>query len=141
MSDRRGLNCGFGSEYQESLPLAFVFGIATSVAAVHQLLPRQVSSLLATENFKLQDSMHRLTLLLEEVSCCAVWIGQSPLCVCVRARLQILVSEGIPIRFGHKVYRFLIENFIMNSFSTAAFMRAVQVAYCLVGSVLCDAMW
>jgi len=46
-----------------------VFGIATSVASLHQTLPYQVSSLLALHTFNAPVSSDYLSLVLERVRC------------------------------------------------------------------------
>ena len=49
------------------MPIVFVFGIATSVAAVHRLLPNTVSSLLCMEKFQAPPSTEYLTLVINQV--------------------------------------------------------------------------
>jgi hypothetical protein len=44
----------FYSGYLDRLPFVFVIGIATSMEAVYQLLPRSALGLLRTEKFRLQ---------------------------------------------------------------------------------------
>ena len=58
----------FSSNYISQLPLVFVFGIATSVSAVHRLLPNEVSSLLCMEKFQAPPSTEYLTLLINQVN-------------------------------------------------------------------------
>ena len=55
------------SNYIHQIPIVFVFGIATSVAAVHRLLPNTVSSLLCMEKFQAPPSTEYLTLVINQV--------------------------------------------------------------------------
>lgn len=56
------------SNYIESLPLVFIFGIATSVSSIHRLLPNEVSSLLCMEKFQAPPSTEYLTLVINQVN-------------------------------------------------------------------------
>ena len=62
----------FFSQHLSSIPLVLVFGIATAVTAVHQLLPHQVSSLLSMEKFQAPPSSQYLTSAIQNVSTCKV---------------------------------------------------------------------
>ena len=70
------------SQYLVELPLVFIFGIATSVAAIHRILPQDVSSLLSIEKFQAQPSTVYLGQLISKVSQgprlgpCLFWKGK-----------------------------------------------------------------
>ncbi|XP_031567831.1 origin recognition complex subunit 3-like [Actinia tenebrosa] len=96
------------SQYTHDIPLVMVFGVATSVSAVHQVLPHSVSTLLSIERFQSQPS---LTCLLEIIS-------------------KVLMTAGIPFKLGHKVFRFLYENFLFHDFSLQNFSTGLQ--FCMM---------
>ena len=57
----------FARNYISELPLVFVFGIATSVSAVHRLLPNAVSSMLCMEKFQAPPSTEYLNMVINQV--------------------------------------------------------------------------
>ena len=57
----------FCSEYVKELPILFVFGVATTVSAVHRFLPHAVSSRLSIEKFQSQPSLECLTEVIDKV--------------------------------------------------------------------------
>lgn len=57
----------FDRNYIGEIPLVFVFGIATSVSAVHRLLPNAVSSMLCMEKFQAPPSTEYLNMVINQV--------------------------------------------------------------------------
>ena len=60
------------SNHLSTLPIVLVFGIATSVTAVHRLLPHAASSLLSMEKFQAPPSSEYLTSVINQV---VDWVG------------------------------------------------------------------
>lgn len=108
------------SQYLPSLPFSFVFGFPTSVAAVHQVIPRSVSSLLRIEKFQTQPALVSLSQIIE----------------------MLLLTPNYPFKLGPKVYHLLSDLFLYHSFSVRAFVKGIQVSlmehfYCQPLSFLC----
>ncbi|KAL5011062.1 hypothetical protein ScPMuIL_013367 [Solemya velum] len=97
---------GICSNYLHKLPLVLVFGIATSVAAVHRLLPSTVSSLLSIEKFQAPRATDYLTLLIN----------------------QVLMTDRFPFKLGASAFQLLIEMFLFHDFSVLNFIRGLQFA-------------
>ncbi|XP_070190846.1 origin recognition complex subunit 3-like [Littorina saxatilis] len=96
------------SNYLDRLPLVLVLGIATSVTAVHRLLPTAVSSLLCMEKFQAPPSTQYLTLLID----------------------KILMTNKFPFKLGPKVFQLLLDMFLCHHFSVINFISAFQ--YCMM---------
>ncbi|XP_032238004.2 origin recognition complex subunit 3 isoform X2 [Nematostella vectensis] len=108
------------SQYADHLPLVLVFGVATSVAAIHQVLPHSVSTLLSIQRFQSQPSL-----------------------VCLQEIIsQVLMTPKYSFKLGAKVFRFLYENFLFHDFSLQNFSTGLQFCilehfYCNPASILC----
>lgn len=96
------------SNYIHHLPIVFVFGIATSVAAVHRLLPNTVSSLLCMEKFQAPPSTEYLTLVIN----------------------QIIMTSKFPFKLGSKVFQLLLDIFLYHDFSVLNFIKGLQ--FCIL---------
>lgn len=96
------------SNYIHQIPIVFVFGIATSVAAVHRLLPNTVSSLLCMEKFQAPPSTEYLTLVIN----------------------QIIMTSRFPFKLGSKVFQLLLDIFLYHDFSVLNFVKGLQ--YCIL---------
>jgi len=94
------------SEYISELPLVFIFGIATSVSAVHKFLPHFVSSRLSIEKFQSQPSLVCLTEVIDKV----------------------LLSNKLAFKLGPHVFRLLYEHFLYHDFSIHNFVKALKFA-------------
>lgn len=94
------------SNYINQLPLVFVFGIATSVSAVHRLLPNEVSSLLCMEKFQAPPSTEYLSLVIN----------------------QILMTPKFPFKLGGKVFQLLLDIFLYHDFSVLNFNKGLRFA-------------
>ncbi|XP_022101545.1 origin recognition complex subunit 3-like [Acanthaster planci] len=94
------------SEYLSQLPLVLLFGIATSVAAIHRILPQAVSSLLSIEKFQAKPSTVYLSQLISKV----------------------LLTPSHPFKLGHKVFQLLLDIFLFHDFSVINFVKGLQFA-------------
>lgn len=65
--NRTNLKSFYCSEYVKELPILFVFGVATTVSAVHRFLLHAVSSRLSIEKFQSQPSLECLTEVIDKV--------------------------------------------------------------------------
>ncbi|KAL8568827.1 hypothetical protein ACOMHN_035590 [Nucella lapillus] len=96
------------SNYADRLPIVLVLGVATSVSAVHRLLPTAVSSLLCMEKFQIPPSTHYLSLVID----------------------KILMTNKYPFKLGPKVFQLLLDMFLCHHFSVLNFVTAFQ--YCMM---------
>ncbi|KAJ3043772.1 Origin recognition complex subunit 3 [Rhizophlyctis rosea] len=94
------------SEYQDRLPIVFLFGIATTIETLHQSLPRSVLSLLRTEKFKLQNSQECINAIVEE----------------------IFIKNAHGFKIGEHTYVHLIDSFQLHTLSIRSFVRGLQYA-------------
>ncbi|XP_070568505.1 origin recognition complex subunit 3-like [Ptychodera flava] len=94
------------SQYLSSLPIALIFGIATSVTAVHRLLPHTVSSVLSMEKFQALPATEYLAKVIN----------------------KILLTPKHPFKLGDKVFQLLLDCFLYHDFSVLSFIRGVQFA-------------
>ncbi|XP_038078815.1 origin recognition complex subunit 3-like [Patiria miniata] len=92
------------SEYLSELPLVLIFGIATSVTAIHRILPQAVSSLLSIEKFQAKPSTAYLSQLISKV----------------------LLTPSHPFKLGHKVFQLLLDIFLFHDFSVINFVKGLQ---------------
>ncbi|XP_060081142.1 origin recognition complex subunit 3-like [Ylistrum balloti] len=92
------------SNYVSQLPIVFVFGIATSVSAVHRLLPNAVSSTLCMEKFQAPPSTEYLSQLIS----------------------QILMTKNCPFQLGSRVFKLLLDIFLYHDFSVLNFIKGLQ---------------
>ncbi|XP_060580471.1 origin recognition complex subunit 3-like [Ruditapes philippinarum] len=94
------------SNYINEVPLVFIFGIATSVSAIHRLLPNEVSSLLCMEKFQAPPSSEYLSLAIN----------------------KILMTENYPFKLGQGVFQLLLDIFLYHDFSVLNFNQALRFA-------------
>lgn len=111
------------SSYLFALPIVLVLGIATTITAVHQLLPMSVSSLLCMEKFHAPPASQYLSQLLDKIT----------------------MNANIPFRLGPKVFNFLLDMFLYHDFSIMNFIMGYQ--YCMMEhylsnplSILCSSL-
>ncbi|XP_048769163.2 uncharacterized protein LOC125675482 [Ostrea edulis] len=88
------------------LPLVFVFGIATSVSAVHRLLSNNVSSMLCMEKFQAPPSTEYLNMVIN----------------------KILMASWCPFKLGPKVFQLLLDMCLFHDFSVLNFINGLQFA-------------
>ena len=94
------------SHHLNDIPLVFIFGIATSVTAVHRLLPQRVSSLLCMEKFQAPPS-----------SDCLAQVIQ-----------QVVMAPEFPFKLGGRVFHTLVDMFLYHDFSVLKFIQGFQFA-------------
>ncbi|XP_064594696.1 origin recognition complex subunit 3-like [Liolophura sinensis] len=94
------------SNHLHHLPVVMVFGIATTVTAVHRLLPNAVSSLLCMEKFQAAPSTDYLTQIIN----------------------QLFLTDRYPFKLGAKVFQFLLDAFLFHDFSVLNFTRGFHFA-------------
>lgn len=87
------------------LPFVIIFGVATSLAAVHKTLPYQVSSKLNMQVFSSQSSAEYLNSILNNV----------------------LLSENCPFHLGGKVFTLFTDIFLFYDFSVSGFIQNFKV--------------
>ncbi|KND05070.1 uncharacterized protein SPPG_00745 [Spizellomyces punctatus DAOM BR117] len=101
------------SEYQGTLPFVFIFGVATSIEALHQSLPRAVLSLLRMEKFKLQHSNDCINAIVEELL----------------LKPEIESHEGcVGLKLALEPYELLINSYQLHTLSVGGFVRALKYA-------------
>ena len=93
------------NENRPSLPFILVFGIATTVEAIHRLLPHGTTSKLAIESFASAPSIHLLSKFLE----------------------SIVFDSNIPFYLGGHTLKLLLERFSFHDFSVRHFLMGLKV--------------
>lgn len=92
------------SEYQKELPFVFVFGVATSPAAVHACLSQDASARVAMETFQAQPSTSYLTHIIEKV----------------------LMTDMIPFHIGGRTFKLLLDIFLYHDLSVKNFIKGFR---------------
>ncbi|XP_040453472.1 origin recognition complex subunit 3 isoform X2 [Falco naumanni] len=108
------------SHHIRELPLALIFGIATSPMIIHSLLPHSVSSLLCIELFQSLSCKEHLSTIID----------------------KLLLTAWCPFKLGEKVLKVLINIFLYHDFSVQNFIKGFQLCvvehfYSQPLSVLC----
>nr|CAD7454202.1 unnamed protein product [Timema tahoe] len=96
------------SGYIMNLPLVFVFGVATTVTAVHRSLPYHVSSKVSIQVFHSQSSTDLLNIVVDKV----------------------LLSSDCPFHLGDKTFQLLIDVFLFYDFSVHGFIQGFK--FCML---------
>lgn len=96
------------SGYINSLPLVFVFGVATAVCALHRSLPYHVSSKLCNEVFHSQPSTSYLNQVLEKV----------------------VLTSTCPFQLDDKTFKLLTDVFLFYDLSVNGFIQHYK--YCMM---------
>ncbi|CAO3680019.1 unnamed protein product [Rhizopus stolonifer] len=94
------------SEYQASLPIVCIMGIATSTEILHQSLTKYTIGLLRIERFKLENS--------------DVWFN--------RVFEKIFLDGTDTLKFGPLPYKFLLDHFYLYDFSIAKVSASLKYA-------------
>jgi len=92
------------SEYQKVIPFVFVFGVATSPAAVHAILSQDASARVAMETFQAQPSTNYLTHIID----------------------KILMTDEIPFHIGGRTFKLLLDIFLYHDLSVKNFLKGLQ---------------
>ncbi|KAK3821049.1 MAG: origin recognition complex subunit 3 N-terminus-domain-containing protein [Benniella sp.] len=107
--------------YQERIPFVFLMGLATSIDALHQGLPKSVLSLLQTKKFQMQQSSECLTAIVED----------------------LFVHANVGLMVGPLPLKQLIDQFMHYNFSVGGFVANLKYIvmhhfYANPLSILCD---
>ena len=94
------------NEHQNTLPFILVFGIATTVEAIHRSLPHGTTSKLAIESFASAPSIHLLAKFVE----------------------SIVFEPKIPFKLGGRALKMLLERFSFHDLSVRHFLMGVKVS-------------
>lgn len=103
----------FSSSYINVLPFVLVFGIATSLTALHRALPYHVSSKVNIQVFSSQPSTTYLNSVVEHV----------------------FFSEDFPFRLGKKVFNLFTDVFLFYDLSVTGFIKNYKVSRCVGNKV------
>ncbi|XP_069688925.1 origin recognition complex subunit 3 isoform X2 [Periplaneta americana] len=96
------------SGYVKSLPLVFVFGVATAVCALHRSLPYHVSSKLCNEVFHSEPSITYLNQVIDKV----------------------LLTSKCPFHLDDRTFKLLTDIFLFYDFSVHGFIQHFK--YCMI---------
>ncbi|KAB7497428.1 Origin recognition complex subunit 3 [Armadillidium nasatum] len=80
------------SEYQNSIPFVFVFGVSTTPSYIHRHLSQEASSFITMETFQAQPSSSLLSDVID----------------------KLLLSPSIPLHVGGKVFKLLMDIFLFH---------------------------
>ena len=89
--------------YQQ-LPFVLIFGVATTITTVHRTLPHSATSKLTINKFGSPPAGQLLDQVLE----------------------KILIDPSNPFKLSHKVFQFLIENFLFHDFAVQNFLQGYK---------------
>ena len=94
------------TQNHSELPVTLVLGMATSAAALTQMLPVAAADMLAPRNFKLVQAMARLEAVVRQV---------------------LLGPRPHAVFFGHRLLRALDDDFMLQDFTVGSAERGLQV--------------
>ncbi|KAJ2551571.1 Origin recognition complex subunit 3, partial [Coemansia sp. RSA 1933] len=94
------------TRYCDTIPIALVFGLATSYECVHQSLTKPTISMLNVERFNLQRSKQ-----------------------CIDAAIYSVFVQGTSmLAFGAEAYKSLMDQFLLYDFSITGFVKKLKYA-------------
>ncbi|XP_049865911.1 origin recognition complex subunit 3 [Pectinophora gossypiella] len=96
------------SSYVSSLPILFIFGVATSVSALHKSFPYHVSSKLLIQVFHSHSSPVYMNQVLED----------------------IFLTHQSPLHLSGKAFELLIDVFLFYDFSVTGLVQSIK--YCMM---------
>jgi origin recognition complex subunit 3 len=94
------------SQRRKTLPIVFLFGVASSVEILGRQLPRQAICALNTSKFRLRQSSATLS---DVVA-------------------QVVMSANHPFKLGPKPLQQLVDNFLYHNLSISSFTRGLKLA-------------
>ncbi|XP_077487666.1 origin recognition complex subunit 3 [Amblyomma americanum] len=108
------------SNYLEKLPIVFIFGVSTTVMAIHNMIPQSASSCLAIETFFSMPVTEYLSQVFEKV----------------------LLEPSISFKLGHNVFQFIVDVVLFHDFSLTNLLQMLKICvfehfYLNTASVLC----
>lgn len=92
------------SNYQDRIPFVLLMGLATSIDALHQGLPKAVLSRLQTRKFQMQQSSECLTAIIED----------------------LFIHANVGLMVGSLPLKQLIDQFIHYNFSVGGFISNLK---------------
>lgn len=103
-----------------SLPFLLVFGVATTITTVHKALSQAATARLTINTFGSPPATKHLDLVID----------------------SIIINPDTPFKLSHKVFQFLVENFLFHDFAVRHFMEGFKFIlgehfYRTPASVLC----
>ncbi|KAF9351066.1 Origin recognition complex subunit 3 [Mortierella sp. AD094] len=109
------------SNYLDRIPFVFLMGLATSIDALHQSLPKSVLSLLQTRKFQMQQSSECLTAVIEDLF--------------IHANVGLMVG---PLPLKQLIDQFMHYNFSIGGFVANLKYIVMHHFYANPLSILCD---
>ncbi|KAG0005403.1 Origin recognition complex subunit 3 [Entomortierella chlamydospora] len=109
------------SNYLDRIPFVFLMGLATSIDALHQSLPKSVLSLLQTRKFQMQQSSECLTAVIEDLF--------------IHAKVGLMVG---PLPLKQLIDQFMHYNFSIGGFVANLKYIVMHHFYANPLSILCD---
>lgn len=108
------------SNYLEKLPIIFIFGVSTTVMAIHNMIPQSASSCLAIETFFSMPVTEYLSQVFEKV----------------------LLEPSISFKLGHNVFQFIVDVVLFHDFSLTNLLQMLKICvfehfYHNTASLLC----
>lgn len=112
------------SNHLTGLPIVLVFGIATCISSVHNLLSNSASACLCMEKFQAPPSTECLTEVIN----------------------QVVMTTELPFKLGPKVFSLLLDLFLYHDLSVVNFLHNLQFAlldhfYTNPCSILCQPLF
>ena len=95
------------SNHLEEIPFCFVIGLATSVASIHQMLPRSICSRLMMEKFRFSPPNEQLKLILQ----------------------QVFLESPPVVHLGFQALEVIFNRFEEANVSIESFRRSLQYVY------------
>ncbi|KAF9101100.1 Origin recognition complex subunit 3 [Mortierella sp. AM989] len=109
------------SNYLDRIPFVFLMGLATSIDALHQSLPKSALSLLQTRKFQMQQSSECLTAIIEDLF--------------IHANVTLMVG---PLPLKQLIDQFMHYNFSIGGFVANLKYIVMHHYYANPLSILCD---
>ncbi|KAG0281242.1 Origin recognition complex subunit 3 [Linnemannia exigua] len=102
------------SNYQDRIPFVLLMGLATSIDAIHQGLPKAVLSRLQTRKFQMQQSSECLTAIIDD----------------------LFIHANVGLMVGSLPLKQLIDQFIHYNFSVGGFISNLKACECWIYIVM-----
>ncbi|XP_075551941.1 origin recognition complex subunit 3 isoform X1 [Dermacentor variabilis] len=93
------------SKYLEKLPIVLIFGVSTTVMAIHNMIPQSASSCLAIETFFPMPVTEYLSQVFEKV----------------------LLESSISFKLGHAVFQFIVDVVLFHDFSLTNLLQMLKM--------------
>lgn len=108
------------SKYLEKLPIVLIFGVSTTIMAIHNMIPQSASSCLAIETFFSMPVTEYLSQVFEKV----------------------LLEPSLSFKLGHAVFQFIVDVVLFHDFSLTNLLQMMKMCmfehfYHSPASILC----